>query len=170
MKQRYCPSCGEQACPPSGNSDDLLIIGEFPGDLEMIKGHPFATSPKFMTAGKVFRRELQRVGLSLSEFRVMNLWMHEPNKNENCFKAGYDAVLEEAQGKKAILLVGSDVVTTFTDFKVSEVNGLEVDSPFLSAPHIMAMVNPALALHRAFGEVRFAITQWKELLERENLL
>lgn len=165
MKQKYCPSCGEPACPPYGHSEDFLIVGESPGDLEMIKGQPFATSPKFTTAGKVFRKELQRVGFSLSDFRVMNLWMHEPNKNENCFRAGYESVLEEARGKKAILLVGSDVVTTFTDFKVSEVNGLEVDSPLLGVPHIMAMTNPALALHRAFGEVRFAIEQWAKLLE-----
>ena len=170
MNPQYCPSCAEKVCPPYGHSDDLLIVGEFPGDLEMIKGHPFATSPRFVTAGKVFRKELQLVGLSLHEHRVMNLWMHQPNKNENCLKAGYDAVLDEAKGKKAILLVGSDVVNTFTEYKVSDVNGLEVDSPVLSCEHIMAMINPALALHRPFGEIRFAAQQWAELLEREKLV
>jgi hypothetical protein len=79
-------------------------------------------------------------------------------------------VLDEAKGKSAILLVGSEVVEAFTKYKVSDVSGLEVDSPILSAPHIFAMVNPALALHRAVGEVRQAIEKWNTLLERENLL
>jgi len=121
-----------------------------------------------MTAGKVLRRELQRVGWSLGDFRVMNLWLHEPNNDENCFRAGYDMALDEARGKKAILLVGSDVVSTFTRYKVSDVTGLEVDSPILSAPHIMAMVNPAIALHRTFGEARLAIEKWTRLLENLN--
>lgn len=170
MKQQFCPSCAERICPPSGHSKSILIVAEFPGNLEMIKGHPFATSPRFVTAGQVFRKELQKVGLSLNEFRCMNLWLHEPNRNENCYQAGYDMVLQEAKGKDAVLLVGSDVVSTFTNYKVSDVSGLEVDSPLLSCKHIMAMVNPALALHRGVGEVRFAVGQWKELLENGGLI
>lgn len=162
--EQHCPSCGDRAVSPVGHSD-YLIIGTSPERIDMMSGKPFSTSPKFMTAGGVLKKELQRVGLSLHEFRVMNLWMHEPNKNENCFQAGYEQVLEEAKGKQAVLLVGADVVSTFTEFKVSDVNGLRVESPFLSCPNIMACVSPALALHRGFGEVRFAIEQWAEMLE-----
>ena len=167
---KYCPACANKICPPIGQSASLLIVGEFPGDLEMIKGHPFAVSHEYVTAGKIFRKELQNVGLSLMDFRVMNLWLHIPNDEENCWQAGYNLVLEEAKGKKAILLVGSDVVETFTKYKVSDVSGLLVDSSVLSSPIIMAMVQPALALHRAVGEVRFAIQQWKKVLEKEGLI
>lgn len=167
---QYCPSCGERVCPPSGKSPDLLIIGEFPSREEMIQGRPFASSPNFMSAGKIFRKELERVGVSLNDFRVINLWLHEPNSNENCFKAGYDFVLEEAKGKKAILLVGSDVVDTFTTYKVSDVGGLQVDSNILSAPIIYAMPNPALAQHRSLGEVRLSIEKFVHRLEQEGLL
>lgn len=123
-----------------------------------------------MTAGNVFRKELARVGLDFSQFRMTNLWGHLPNKNPDCYQHGYNAVLDEAKGKDAILLVGSEVCEAFTKYKVSDVSGLEVDSPILSAPHIFAMVNPALAIHRAIGEVRLAIEKWNALLERENLL
>lgn len=163
MKQ-YCPACGERICPPSGRSD-LLIIGEFPGPQEMFRGYPFATHDRYMTAGKIFRKELERVGLSLSDFRVTNIWLHEPTDSEDCWQAGYNQVLEEAKGKQAILLVGSDVVDTFTKYKVSDVSGLRVDSAILSAPLIMAMVNPALAEHRGLGEVRFAVERWAQALE-----
>lgn len=167
MKDKFCPACGNRACSPLGNSD-FLIIGDAPTDLDMIKGHPFSNHPKYMTHGKILRKEMQRVGLSLNEHRLITMWLHEPNKNENCFQAGIDNVMSEIVGKKAVLLVGADVVNAFTDFKVSDVSGLEVDSAVLNVPHVMAMVNPSIALARAYGEVRFAVEQWAELLERIN--
>lgn len=137
----------------------------------MEKGIPFATSHMFMTAGKVFRKELERLGVSLSQFRVCNLWMHEPNDREDCWQIGYDKVLDEAKGKKVILLVGSDTVSTFTKYKVSEVNGLQVDSAILSTPIIYALIQPAIVLHgRGLGEVRFGIEKFVTRLEQENLL
>ena len=166
---QHCPSCGERICPPYGKSKDILVIGEFPGRLEMSIGVPFATSSMFITAGRVFRKELEKRSISLSDFRVVNLWLHEPTNSEECYNAGYNNVLDEAKGKKAILLVGSDAVETFTSYKVSDVNGLQVDSPVLSAPVIYAMVNPALALHRANGEVKFAIQKFVDRLEKEGL-
>lgn len=98
------------------------------------------------------------------------MWLHEPNSNEQCWQAGYNNALDEAKDKKAILLVGSDTVEAFTHYKVSDVNGLQVDSSILSAPIIYAMVNPALALHRSVGEVHFALSQFVERLQEEGLL
>lgn len=168
---KHCPSCAEFVCPPYRKSKELLIVGEFPSPLEMRTGIPFSTNGKFgVTAGQILRKELQNVTLEFSQFTVMNLWMHIPNKNENCYQAGYNQVLEEAKGKKAILLVGSEVVEAFTNYKVSDVSGLRVDSAVLSAPLIMASVNPALAQHRGVGEVRHAIEKWARALEQERLI
>lgn len=170
MSKQYCPKCASLCCPPSGHSKDLLIIGEFPSDEEIRQGRPFASSPNFMSAGKIFRKELERVGLSINDFRITNLWAHIPNKDEDCYNIGYSLALEEAKGKKAILLVGSDVVETFTNYKVSNVSGLQVDSAILSAPLIIASVNPALAQHRGVGEVRHAIEKWHKSLLENGLL
>lgn len=167
---QYCPACGNRICPPRGSSKDLLIVGEFPGKEEMSQGRPFATSLRFMTAGQVFKKELERLGVSLNDFRLANLWLHEPTKSEDCFQAGYNHVLDEAKGKSAILLVGSDVVEVFTGYKVSDVSGLQVASSVLSAPIIYAMVNPALALHRALGEVRHGVQKFVARLEKEGLV
>lgn len=168
MKQ-YCPSCATLICPPVGSSD-LLIVGEFPGREEMLQGRPFASNQNFMTAGRILRKELERVGVSLQQFRICNLWLHEPNKEEGCYQAGYNNVLDESKGKKAILLVGSDTVETFTGYKVSDVMGLQVDSSVLSAPIIYASPNPALAEHRGLGEVRNAIEKFVHKLEEEGLV
>ena len=89
---------------------------------------------------------------------------------KNVSSMGYDAVLEEAKGKKFILLIGADVVETFTGYKVSDVSGLQVESPVLSAPIIMACVNPSMALARSVGEVRLAIGKVAKRLEKEGLV
>lgn len=169
MKQ-HCPVCASECVSPSGSSKDFLIVGEFPGREEILQGRPFATNPNFMTAGRILRKELERCGMALNDFRIMNLWMHEPSKDERCFKVGYDMVLDEAKGKKAILLVGSEVVEIFTGYKVSDVTGLQVDSNVLSAPIIYASVNPALAEHRGLGEVRNAIEKFVAILNKEGLI
>lgn len=170
MIRNACPSCGTTTVRPSGPANaKVLILGEFPGKAEIEKGHPFATHYRFTTAGKVFRKELERMGLSLGQFRVTNLWLHEPNKNENCYQVGYDQALDEAKNKKAILLVGSEVVELFTKYKVSDVSGLQVDSPILSAPIIYAMPNPAMVFHKGVGEIRLSIEKFARRLENEGL-
>lgn len=167
---QYCPVCATKCCPPSGHSKDLLIIGEYPGRLEIETGVPWSTHHRYTTAGRVFRKELERVGMSLRDFRCVNIWLHEPTDSEECWQVGYDMVLEEAKGKKAILLVGSDVVEQFTGYKVSDVSGLQVDSAILSAPIIYALYNPALALHRAHGEICLGIEKFVARLEKEKII
>ena len=136
----------------------------------MEKGIPFASSSWVPSAGKILRKELQRLDVDLLQLRCCNLWLHPPNKDENCLKAGETVCLEEAKGKDAILLMGSEAVSHFTGYSVMDVNGLEVESPMLSAPILYAAVNSALAFHRGLGEVRFAITRFVTRLKQEGLL
>lgn len=167
---KYCPSCADKICSPYGYSKDILLISEYPSKLDIKQGRPFASSAYVSSAGKILRKELSTFGVDLLQLRICNLWLHEPNKNENCFKAGLDVCLEEAKGKQAILLIGSEAVETFTGYKVSDVTGLQVNSPMLSAPIVYAMVNPAICLHKTLGETRFAIKNFVERLEEEGLL
>lgn len=167
---QYCPSCASPVCPSVGKSKDILILGSSPDRLDMQTQTPFATHSMYITGGRVLRKELEKLGVSFSQFRVTYLWLHEPTNNEQCYQAGYDHALDEAKGKKAILLVGADTVETFTKYKVSDVNGLQLDSHVLSAPIIYAMTSPGLALHRSYGEIRFALTQFVTRLEEEGLL
>lgn len=168
-----CPSCGDPAVLPSGlKSAEVLMISEFPNKQDMQKGIPFATHPMFATAGKVLRTEMGSVGIDYNLLRVANIWLHEPNDNDNCFQVGYDLVLDEAKGRKAILLVGSLAVETFTKYKVSDVCGLQVDSPILSCPIIYAMTNPAnvFRVGAGVGEIRLALKKFANHLEKEGIV
>ncbi len=168
MRNQICSSCQSACIAPSGHSD-LLIIAESPTKTDLNAGRLFSTSPRFTTVGHVMRKELVRVGLDLPQFTIVSLWQHEPNKKEECFRLGYETVLDNAKNKKAILLIGVEVVETFTKYKVSDTSGLQVDSPILSAPIIYSLVNPSMALARSMGEVRLGIEKFAKRLEKEGL-
>lgn len=166
MTRSHCPSCGEEIVKPYGYSRSrILLVGEFPGVDEMKSGRPFSGA-----TGAVLRKELARVGIDLFQCRLANLWLHEPNKDENCFDAGVNVVLEEAKGKDAILLIGSDTVEYFTGYKVSDVSGLQVDVNMFSASIVYAMVQPAIVFHKTIGEVRLAIENFYDAVKREGII
>ena len=166
MTRRLCPICAEEVVSPRGSKNaDILIVGEFPGRDEIKQGKVFVGG-----TGYVLRTELAHVGIDLVQCRLTNLWMHKPNKDERCFDVGYKQVIQEAKGKRAILLVGSDTVKTFTGMKVSDVCGLEIDVPVFSADVVFAMVNPAIVYHGGIGEVRLALEKFSKRLEELEII
>ena len=157
--QLLCP-CGKELILPGGRlNSKWLIVGEFPGKEELEKGKPFVGG-----TGKVFRRELRLLGYDLNEFRITNIWMHEQTDDKICRDFGIEQVLKEAQGREIVLLVGSDAVKAFTDYDVSDVNGLLVASPYFTKA--MAMYNPAIVFHEPVGEIRFALQNFIKEIEK----
>ena len=158
-----CPICKSTDCVPAGGKEKskILLIGEFPGIDEVKTGKPFSGA-----TGGVLRTELGKLGIDLSRMRIANLWLHLLNHNEECLKYSATQVIKEAKGKEAILLIGSDTVKYFCDKKVSQVNGLEVKSNYLSAPIIMALIQPATVFHGCVGEMRFGLKRFVEKIER----
>ena len=144
----------------------ILIIGEEPGEDEIKKGKPMVGA-----MGTVLRSELGRVDLDMNQMRLTNLWLHPQQKikakdteglkiKEQCFKHGLNEAIKESANRQAILLLGSDTVKFFCDEKVSEVNGLVVQSPHLSAPLLFACVQPAQVFHQGLGDVRLSIQKF----------
>lgn len=156
-----CPHCSQAIIDPMGNIDSpILLIGEFPGDEEISKGIPFVGP-----TGNVLRTELRYLGIDISQLRVTNLWLHKPNKNEECYKHGLEQAIKEAKGRKLVMLIGSDVVSEFADKKVYDVNGLIVKSKWISAP-CFCMLNPAIVFKRGgVGEIRLAIQKFVKKVE-----
>lgn len=161
-----CPICKDESCvPPSGKkTSPFLIVGEFPGVEETIKGRPMIG-----LTGKVLKRELGLLGVDINQVRLCNLWQHKPNGNEDCFKHGMEVVINEAKNKKVILLLGSDTVKCFTGENVSNVCGLTLVSSYLSAPTIIACVNPAIVFHSAIGELRLALKKFAKEVDNVSL-
>jgi len=157
-----CPICGSKDLVPASGREKskVLIVGEFPGLDEIKTGKPFSGA-----TGGVLRTELAKLGIDLSSIRIVNMWMHMPNKNEKCLEYGVQQVIKEAKGKQAILLIGSDTVKYFCDQKVHSVTGLEVKSNYFSAPLIMACVQPAIVFHGTLGELRLSLIKFAKKVE-----
>ena len=167
-----CYVCEQPVIKAYGYSrSKILLIGGSPGKEELEALRPFVGN-----TGSVLRQEMAVVGLDLYQCVITNLWYHEPynktHKNyEACFEASKNMVLEDAKGKEAILLIGADACEYFTGYKVSEVNGLQVDSNMLSAPIIYAMMQPTTVLKgRGVGELRFAINNFVNHIKKEGIV
>lgn len=157
-----CPICGNMDCVPANGPKDspILIIGAYPGKDEIKSGKPMSGQ-----SGGILKAELRRAGVMLNQLRVCNLWLHEPSNKkdehyEKCFNHSVEKVMEEAKGKKAILLIGSEPVRFLADSSVEAMNGLRVESDYLSAPLIMGCVQPTTAFHGGVGEFRLAIEKF----------
>lgn len=167
-----CPVCGNTGVYGRGRTDsDRLIILSHPDWADIVGGLPFSIVPKKNTGGYVMQREMRRVGLELSDFRTVCLWPHENTKDIRCMEAQEQLVLEEAKGKRVILLVGAQAVGHFTGYKVSDVNGLPLESGALSAPIIYPLVNPSgvLVAGQGLGELRFGLSEFAARLEKDKL-
>ena len=164
MKREECPVCGNLLVMPRGPEDaTVLLVGAYPGYEEMKSGIPWCGN-----AGKVLKKELQRVGINFDLVRVTNAWMHysvgpkEPRFEEE-FDYHMKEVVREADGRMAVLLMGAVPVKVFTGFNVSDVEGLVVKAPhFPDAKIVMACRNPAAVLSKGavVGNVRHTIERF----------
>jgi len=152
-----CKVCGDEliALPYGQKASPILLIGEYPGEEEIKEGIPFIGK-----TGAVLRTELAFKGIDLNRLRRCNMWIHAPNDRDDCFKYGIELAIKEAIGKQLVLLIGSETVKYFCNELVSNVNGLLVTSSYLSAPKIMACVQPATVFHGSVGEFRLAMEKF----------
>lgn len=156
-----CASCASEIVNPRGpKSSPVLIMGEFPGQEELDAHIPFCGY-----SGKHLRKELALAGLDMGQFRITNLWSHEPNDNEACYEYSLNLCLSEAKDKQIVLLLGSDCAKTFVGKGVMEVSGLLVHSDILSAPFVMCCPNPAILQHQPIGEFRLSISKFSKLVK-----
>lgn len=164
-----CPICGHNLVIPTGPRDaKVLLIGERPGWEEIAASKPFVGA-----TGDILRSELGRLEVDLWMLRLTNLWLHAPPSDEEqyekCLQFCLQQALVEIKGKKAILLIGSDTVSLFCDEKVSDVCGLVVKSNYIDRKVlVMACVNPAIAFHRAPGEMRLALKKFCEKIKTKG--
>lgn len=158
-----CSLCGLLLVEPCGPPNSpLLLLAEYPGFHELKTGVPWSGP-----GGDVLREELGRVGIQFERCRATNLWGHTPSKEPGEFEFHMERALAECRGRKAILMMGSDVSRAFLDEAVSDVSGLSVNSPLIS-PFVKVVMckNPAMLLHRGavVGDVRHAMVVFGEVV------
>jgi len=166
-----CLNCKKEIVPNSGfRESKILIVRNMPHETEYAS-HKSGRFRSPTTPLSILRDEFFILGVDFVRIRKANLWQHKSNKSDFCFGHGKDALLEEAKGKQAILLCGANVVEYFTDYPVSTVSGLQVESNQLSAPIIYASVDPSTAMSKmGVGEIRFSVQNFVKKLIEEDIL
>lgn len=159
-----CPACGNEATPPNGKkSARYLMIFSKPYPAPGIRNK---YQREQLSGLDVLRKELSKVGLDLSEFRMAYLNMHD-SKDENCYFAGRDIILDEAKGKEAVILVGSEVTEEFCGLSAQDTAGLQVDSMSFSAPLVFVLPKPESVFVRGagVGELRLSCEKLGKVLD-----
>ena len=159
-----CERCGRRLIQPEGaRSAEILLVGDAPTQVDVSEGQLW-TGP----GGDILRTELRRAGIHPKMYRITNMWLHA--KYSDC-EAHMDELLEEMNGRKAILLMGADTTKYFVGKNVSDVSGLRVDETehakemLPRGPIVYAIFNPALALHDKMGEIRFGMEKFGEAIK-----
>jgi len=157
-----CPYCGERKIitPIGITTSPVLIIYNLDE-----KYKTFDYSNPYLS---VLKSELSYHRIDIRQFRIVNMWYHAPNKRKDCFDWSIQNVVKEAKNKELILLLGAECVQTFTNTNIGKVSGLPVKSFILSAPIILTCPKPNL--EGGIGEFRFAISNFIQKLEENNLL
>lgn len=158
-----CPACGDEGVPFKGMKDSpyLIIFGK-PYVQEVTNGW---RKPK-PTGLDVLRQEFIKVGMELSDFRLVWLDLHVEGGNENCQAVAFDLVMDEAKHKKVIVLVGSDVTERFIEMSASDTAGLQVDCAMLSAPVVFVLPKPegVFVKGAGVGELRLACQKLERII------
>lgn len=168
-----CPSCGKGVISPKLSHKPYMIVKQDITQQEADTGSIFSLKGKnkwgyeHNTTAHYLNLELGRLGLQLSQFTLAALYMHHLPKSkktkedkailQGCIDFSISEVVKLAQGKKIVLLMGSEVVKVFTGFSASEVYGLSVKSGLLEVPMIIPAPNPEKILHQPIGEMRIAL-------------
>ena len=177
MTRRICPICkSRRLVDPDGPPDSkILVVGNSPGKLEVARNLPWIGP-----AGQVLNKELSRVGLQRDDYRITNMWLHAPAEPGTKRKPNplYEKELNwhvsqlknEFEGKRAILIMGSEPAQVLGLGSISEITGTVVRSDYFpeSVEVVVAMVNPAQALHDLLGETRHAIQNFANALSSYN--
>lgn len=157
-----CPICGKDNCVPASGSKNspVLIIGSFPGKEELKEGRPMVGRN-----GGILRAELGRCSIDMKRLRITNLWQHAENKNAGCLVDGAKKAIQEAKGRKAILLIGSQATKYFGNCSVQDYNGLLIHSDYFSAKIVMPCIQPINVFSGGVGEFRLTIQKFAALVE-----
>ena len=161
-----CIKCDSQLLLPIGEKHSpVLILGYAPTYDEYQKG----VHGSFGSAVHVvLRQELAGAGMAFESTRYTCMWGHLPNKQEADLEWNLKRALEEAKGRKAILLLGSELLRVFVPehSKVLDVAGLKLSSHLLGKKLVMAAPHPSTVQHGNFGELRFALEKFVKLASK----
>jgi uracil-DNA glycosylase len=170
--QRHrCPKCAKLLIEPFGNpTAPYLLVGDFPGYHETMANVPFAfrRKPTETRSGDILRDELNRVGISIQEALLTNLWQHQKDDKECDLSLHLDQLTSLFKDRTHVLLMGSDVTQALLGVKVNVVSGLNVKVPGFAKVRFWVSPNPSLVMGQPIGELRLAFSRFAEDVKRKS--
>jgi hypothetical protein len=180
-----CPSCGKGCLSPIIRKSPFLIIKE------SITSNEIAAETIFTLAGHnkygnaenttiyYLQKEMAMLGMQMGRFSLTNLYLHLPptrrrSKEEKatilkCTDFSIAEVIRVAKDMKIILMMGAEVVRTFTGYGVTDVSGLLVKSDYLpNVPVIIPCPNPDKMMSVPIGELRNSLRVLAEQVDIYN--
>lgn len=178
-----CPSCGKGCISPKLSNKPYMIVKQELTQQEIDTGSIFVQKGKnkwgyeHNTTAFYLNLQLGSFGLQLSQFNQTALYMHQLPKSkktkedkailQGCIDFSIQEVVKLAQGKKIILLMGSETTKVFTGFSASEVYGLNVapSEYFPEVPMIIPAPNSDKLMNQPVGELRIALKSLAEQIK-----
>ena len=174
-----CPSCGRGTLPPIIRSKPIMIIKESLTNNEIEQDILFTLSGKNKyghsenTTSYYLMKELGRVGLNLNSMSLSCFYIHTLPKAkrtkddkaiiQKCVDFSISEVIKVAREMKIVMLMGAELVRTFTGYGVSDVAGLICKSQYLPlVPVIIPAPNPDKLMAMPIGELRNALGVFAE--------
>jgi uracil-DNA glycosylase len=162
-----CQICKKGIIQPRGNKQSkILIIAPSPTLEDLQQGYAFAG-----VYGNIMRTELAKWGVDLFQLRYTCLWLHDIMKKDEAEKEWHmQQAIQEAIGKEAILMLGTEVVGQFFPGKTAtSVSGIPMKADLLSAPLVMGTLNPLGLIQGSHGEFLLAIHKFTTLIKERKL-
>ena len=178
-----CPSCNRASLNPILKSHKpYLIIKESITQNEVDQEQIFTLSgtskynkPEHTTS-YYLGKELGMCGLNLQAFNLATFYSHNMPKSrktkedkaivQKCLDWSIAEVIRVAKDKKIILMMGAEVVRTFTGYGVSDVSGLVCKSDLLpNVPVIIPAFNPDKIMMMPLGEMRNSLKVFAEQIK-----
>lgn len=166
-----CPKCGKILISPLGNpSAPYLLVGDFPGHHETIASTPFAfrTKPTETRSGDILKDELNRVGISLQQTLLTNLWQHGKDEKGCDLDLHLNELVKLFPARSHVLLMGSDVTQALLGVNFNVVSGLNVQVAGFPEVRFWVSPNPSHAMSQPIGELRLAFQRFSEDVKRKK--
>jgi uracil-DNA glycosylase len=155
MNRNAC-KCGKLLIPPVGlSTSKVMLVGEFPGTAEIIKGIPFIGP-----TGDILKAEMARAGLTFISTWLTNLWRHAKDEKGCDVTLHMNALAQEMKGREFVLLMGSDLTKILWNTGVMELSGLEMKHDLFPGTRLFVSPNPAIVMHGPVGEFRLAVERF----------
>ncbi len=151
-----CPLQGQPRVYGYGKKGGLAIVGEAPGNREIIEGKPFVGM-----SGRLLRQSLQNVGVNPGDIWITNSVLCHPERNITPSKEAIERcrprLLEELKQCKKVLLCGATALQSLvseTD-SILKSRGRGLLLPELNIYGVLT-IHPALVLRNPFYFIDFA--------------